>query len=151
MVNKISMKMTLSLLSLIFSNVLFAQINWNYSAKKIADKTYEVHITATVNEPWHIYSQTTPDGGPVATEIIFNKNPLIINTGKPKELGKMKEKHEDVFGVDVRYYEGKVDFVQVIKLKSNVKTNLSGRVEFMLCNDRECMPPKTVQFSIRLE
>ncbi len=77
---------------LLFSNLLFAQIQnpveWTATSKKISDKTYEVHITATIDHGWHIYSQTTPDGGPIATSITFTKNPLVIVEGKAKEVGK---------------------------------------------------------------
>jgi hypothetical protein len=128
----------------------FAQnpVQWQFTSKKIKDKTYEVHITATIEEPWNIYSQSTPDGGPVPTKIAFARNPLIDPSGKIKEVGTLKKKFEDVFDVDVLYYKNKVDFVQVVTLKSKVKTNLTGSVEFMVCNDEECLPPSTVNFSI---
>jgi thiol:disulfide interchange protein DsbD len=145
------MKAALSLLGLLFTTAIFAQVNWVYSPKKVSDKTYEVNITATVTNPWHIYSQTTPEGGPVATEIVFTKNPLIMVTGKPKEVGKLKEKFEKVFGVDVKYYDGKVTFTQIIKLKSNVKTSIAGTIEYMACNEEQCLPPKKINFTIKLE
>ena len=125
-------------------------VSWSFSAKKIADKTYEVHLTATIASPWHMYSQSSPDGGPLPTKIEFAKNPLATLDGKTKEVGKMETKFEDVFGVNVKQYGGKVDFVQVVKLKSNVKTNISGSVEFMACDESQCLPPKTVPFSIAL-
>ena len=34
--------------------------------------------------------------------------------------------HEDVFDIDVHYFKEKVDFVQVVTLKTKVKTNFSG-------------------------
>ena len=33
---------------------------WSFSSKKIADKTYEVHLTATIQKGWHMYSQHQP-------------------------------------------------------------------------------------------
>lgn len=123
-------------------------VTWKYTTRKIAEKTYEVHITANVADPWHIYSQSTPEGGPVATQITFRKNPLVTTVGVIKENGKLRTKYEEVFGVDVKFFDGAVDFVQIINLKLPVKTNLTGSIEFMLCNDHECMPPATVPFSI---
>lgn len=35
-------------------------VQWTYTAKKIADKTYEIHLTATIQNTWHLYSQTQP-------------------------------------------------------------------------------------------
>lgn len=132
-------------------SVLSAQSNevsWNFSAKKIADNTYEVHFTATIQSPWHIYSQNIAEGGPIPTSFLFNKNPLVTISGKPKEVGKMIQKHEEVFDMQVKYYEKKVDFVQVVKLKSNIKTNFSGSIEYMTCTDEKCLPPKTQSFSL---
>lgn len=126
-------------------------VNWNFSAKKIADNTYEVHLVATVAEPWKIYSQQTPDGGPLPTVFTFTKNPLITLDGKVKEVGDMKKAHEEVFGVDVLYYKGKVDFVQVVKLKTSAKTRLTGSLEYMACNEEQCLPPATVPFTVALE
>lgn len=126
-------------------------VKWTFSSKKIDDKTYEVHLTATVQSPWTIYSQTTPEGGPLATSFTFNNNPLVILSGKVKEVGTMHKKHEEVFGVDVFYYKDKVDFVQVVKLKTKAKTNLSGKLEFMACDEEQCLPPKEVAFSVALQ
>ena len=126
-------------------------VKWNFSAKKINATTYEVHLTAKIEDEWHIYSQTTPDGGPVPTSISFNKNPLLTLDGVVKESGKLEEHFEQLFGVQVKQFSDKVDFIQTVKLKSSAKTNVTGAVEFMTCNDHQCMPPKTVKFNISLK
>lgn len=123
------------------------QVQWTYSAKKIADKTYEIHMSARIGTKWHMYAQNGGDG-PVSTSFTFTKNPLLVTEGTPKEVGKMVKVFEKSFNSEVRYYENSVDFVQTVKLKSNVKTNLSGKVEFMVCNDHECLPPTDVDFTI---
>lgn len=125
-------------------------VNWSYSTRKVSDKVYEIRLTATINSPWHIYSQTTPDGGPVKTSFVFSKNPIVALVDSPKEEGKLIQKHEDVFDIDVKYYENKVAFVQKIQLKTKVKTNISGTVEYMVCNNQQCMPPKKEAFSIAI-
>ena len=124
--------------------------SWSYSAKKVSDNVYELHFHVDLNSPWHTYSQFTPDGGPVPTKFSFAKNPLYTLDGTVKENGSLIQKHEAVFGVDVKYFSNKVDFVQVVKLKSNAKTNFTGSVEFMVCNDQQCLPPATQKFSIAL-
>ena len=140
---------------LLVSNILLAQIqnpvNWTATAKKIADKTYEIRLTANINNGWHIYSQTTPDGGPVPTSISFTKNPLFQLQGTAKEVGKLEQHNEPLFGVDVKQFSNKVDFVQVVKLKANVKTSADVAVEFMVCNDKQCLPPATKKFSVALK
>lgn len=125
-------------------------VKWRFSSKKIDATTYEVHLIATLENDWHIYSQTTPEGGPVATSISFTKNPLADLQGGAKEVGKLEKRFEPLFGVDVKQFSGKVSFVQTVKLKGKVKTTVNGAVEFMTCNDHECLPPTKETFSIAL-
>lgn len=131
----------------------FAQekpVSWTFTAKKIAEKTYEVHLTATITGDWHLYSQNVGVDGPVPTTFSFTKNPLLTLDGKPKELGKLIKKKEDVWDGVVNYYEHNVNFVQVVKVKGAAKTNLAGKVEFMVCNDEKCLPPAEVAFSVNV-
>lgn len=142
-------------LSLVLWSAVKAQVQnpvqWSFTSKKINATTYEVHLTASMESGWHIYSQSTPEGGPVPTSIEFSKNPLLILDGKAKEVGKLEQHFETLFGVEVKQFSNKVDFVQVVKIIGKAKTALSGSVEFMTCNDRECLPPRTQKFSIALK
>ena len=146
-------RLLLVLTSFFIGSAAFAQsdvVQWKFESKKLTDKKYEVKLIAMVKNPWHIYSTTTPDGGPLPTKISFTKNPLTDFDGKIKEVGKLETHFEEVFDVDTRYFNNKVEFVQVVNVKGNAKTNVAGTVEFMACNDRECLPPKSVPFSIAL-
>ena len=126
-------------------------VSWKYSATKLNEKTYEIKLTAAIQPGWHLYSQTTPDGGPLPTKINFNKNPLLNLDGVVKELGKMISKHEDVFDLVTKYYSDKVEFVQTINLKTKARTNITGTLEFMVCNDTQCLPPATLNFSVTID
>lgn len=141
---------------LLYSHTLFAQsgsakmVSWNFTSKKIADNTYELRFTADIAGKYHIYAQNVGVEGPVPTSFTFTRNPLVELNGKVKEVGKMVKKHEEVWGGDVNYYEHKVEFVQVVKLKKKIKTNVGGSVEFMVCDDRECLPPAETPFKISI-
>lgn len=124
------------------------QVSWVWSAKKTGDRTYEVHMTATIGGDFHLYAQDAGGDGPIATSFTFSKSPLFSLDGAVKENGKLVLKYEDAWKHNVRYYERTVDFVQVVKLKSNVKTSLAGKVEFMVCNDHECLPPADVDIKV---
>ena len=126
-------------------------VKWNYSAIKNSENEYTIVISATLDADWHIYSMNTPIGGPVPTTFTFKKNPLVVINGKTTEKGRSKTVHDDIFGVDVKYYGETVAFVQTVKLKSPVKTNFAGTVKYMVCNEKMCMPPKTVPFNIQLQ
>jgi len=126
------------------------QVQWAFNAKKIADKTYEVHMTAVIGSEYHLYAQNPGVEGPLPTAFKFVTNPLAGLEGKIKEDGKLIKKKEEVWGGNVQYYEKTVDFVQVVKLRGNIKTNLAGSVEFMVCNDSRCLPPSTVEFKVNI-
>ena len=126
------------------------EVNWSYSSKKIADKTYEIHMTATIGGNYHLYAQDAGGDGPIPTAFTFTKSPLLDLDGAPREKGQLIKKFESAWNHDVKYYEKNVDFVQVVKLKSNVKTALAGKVEFMVCNDHECLPPATVDIKVNV-
>jgi hypothetical protein len=143
----------LFLLFAVFTGV-FAQIEspviWSYSAKKIADKTYELHMTATIQGKWHLYSQEAGEG-PEPTAFTFTANPLVKLDGKVKEDGKMEKSYDPNFKSTLKFYADKVDFVQKIKLKSAVSTVVKGTVLYMVCDDKKCLPPKEIPFSIKVE
>ena len=126
------------------------QVGWTWSAKKIADKTYEVHMTATIGGDYHLYAQDAGGDGPIPTAFTFTKSPLFTLDGTVQEKGQLVKKYEDAWKHDVKYYEKTVDFVQVVKLKSNIKTSLAGKVEFMVCNDHECLPPADVDIKVNI-
>mgnify|MGYP003548693039 FL=1 len=148
------MKKIFTALTLIhFSGIANAQINnpvtWSYSAKKIADKTYEIHMTANIDGNWHLYAQDAGEG-PEPTTFSFTTNPLISFDGKVKEVGKMEKSYDKNFNSVLKYYAKKVDFVQKIKVKSSIATVVKGTVNFMVCNDRQCLPPRDIPFSINV-
>ena len=140
---------------ILFSLAAMAQdgspVSWQFSSKKLNATTYEVQLSASLDEDWHIYSQSTPKGGPSATLVTFTKNPLITLTGGVKEVGKLEQHFEPLFGVKVKQYSNRVDFVQTVTVKAGVKTALKGNVEFMTCNENECLPPRKVNFSLELK
>jgi len=145
-------KIVLGSVLLMFTIGVNAQqkVTWTYTAKKLAGDKYELHITAQPPAGWHIYSQTTPDGGPVPTSFTFNKNPLVTISGSVKEKGKLVTYYDKNFKVNVKYFDGKAEFIQTISVKGKIKTNVTGEVESMICNDKQCLPPTSEKFAIAL-
>jgi len=125
---------------------------WSFSAKKIADKTFEIHMKATIQSGWHLYSQKQPDDAiAIPTTFTINTNPLFKLDDKIKEIGKKEVMKDATLGVSANQYSNTVVFVQRIKFKTNVKTNFSGNVEFQTCDDKKCLPPKKVNFSVAIK
>jgi thiol:disulfide interchange protein DsbD len=138
-------------LVLIFSAVNAQQkISWSYSAKKLGHNKYEIHLIATPPRRLAYLLPAYTEGGPVPTTFRFNNNALLTLNGKVGEKGKVITYFDENFKVYVKYFEGRADFVQMVTLKGNVKTNISGEVESMICNDKVCMPPTTEKFNVAL-
>jgi len=136
--------LTFFILSTSFAQIL-NPVQFNYSAIKKGNDLYEVHVKATIQTKWHVYSVKNPDGGAQATEIKI-KNANVI--GATKEKGKLITLFEKEFGVNQKYYENSVDFIQLVKMKKSDK--ISGTINYMVCNDRQCLPPKEVEFKIKM-
>lgn len=147
-------KIIVVLLSFMFVCNAFSQtknpVSFTYEAVKKNATTYEIVITANLEKPWHLYSQNTDAGGPVPTKITFKPNPLIKLKGKPAEKGKLVKEKDKNFGVNVMYYGNKVQFVQTVTIKANTKTSISGTIDYMVCDDEKCLPPKKVSFEVKL-
>ncbi len=124
-------------------------VKWTYTAKKLSDKMYEVHLNAVLDNKWHIYAQDAGEG-PEPTTFIFNPNPLIKLDGKVKEVGTLEKQFDPNFNSTLKFYSNKVDFVQRVKLKSTANTVLKGKISYMVCDDKKCLPPKEVPFSVKL-
>ncbi|WP_421941859.1 protein-disulfide reductase DsbD domain-containing protein [Pedobacter sp.] len=144
-------KITLLLATVLFSVAgAFAQIEkpvtWSYAAKKVSKTEAVLYLKATIEDRWHIYSQNVKDGGPVKTTFTFSPSKdfsLVGKTAEPKAIVKF----EDTFKMNVAYFEKSVIFQQKVKLNKGT-TTVKGKVEYMVCNDRQCLPPEEVEFSI---
>ena len=137
----------------------FAQIlnpvKWNYRSKKISERSYEIHLTATIEKGWHLFSQTQPaDAIALPTSIQFQKNIHLNFIGKPKEAGELKKIKEPTLGIEQWQYANKVDFVQLVQVRSKnvkLKIGVKGTIELQTCTDEKCLPPKTIEFSIEIK
>ena len=123
-------------------------VRWNYSAKKTGANQYEIHLKATIDKGWHVYAQDAGNG-PIPTSFTFNKSSDIQLTGKVKEQGKLLKAYDRNFNSILKFYENAVDFVQAVKVKPGAKA-VSGTLEYMVCDNKQCLPPKDIDFSIKL-
>lgn len=121
-------------------------VHWSYGAKKLNKDEAVVFIKATIDDGWHVYSQTVKDGGPVKTTITFPASPAYTLIGKTIEPTPIT-RNEKVFKMDVSFFEHEVIFQQKIKLKAGQAT-VKGTLEYMTCNDHQCLPPDDVEFSV---
>lgn len=128
---------------------ILTPVKWSYAAKKINDKEAIVFIKATIDNGWHIYSQNVKDGGPVKTTFTFPKSKDYVLVGKTSEPTPVT-KFENAFKMNVSYFENEVIFQQRIKLTSAKPVVVKGQLEYMTCNNKQCLPPDDVDFSVSI-
>jgi thiol:disulfide interchange protein DsbD len=148
------MKYIFITLFLILSVAVSAQnpVSWSFTSKKLSNGNFEIRMTATIQSSWHLYSQNQPDDAiAIPTTFTISNNPLFQLVGKIKEEGKLEKFHDKELDLSANQYSNKVDFVQEVKLKGKVKTNFTGSVEYQTCDDKKCLPPKTVNFNVVLK
>lgn len=114
-------------------------IRWKFEAKKIDSKKYEVVFKATIDAGWHLYSTTLPEGGPIPTSFNFSNPQGFQLVGSIKELDKAKKEHDEIFDMDVTYFDGTATFVQEVELTAEANTTASGTIEYQACFEDKCL------------
>ena len=146
-------KVLLLITVLLISAASYAQIEtpvkWSYAAKKLNNNEAVVFLRATIQDGWHIYSLNVGDGGPIKTSFKFTPSKEYTLVGTIAEPTPIK-KYEEAFKMNVTYFEKTVTFQQKVKLKSGKLAAIKGQLEYMTCNDKKCLPPEDVDFTIPL-
>jgi len=108
-------------------------VKWTAKTEKISDTEFNLVMNATIDEGWHMYSQFTPDGGPLPIVLTFkNQKENFELVGKAKESPYQKHFNVD-FGVDEYFFENKATLTQKVKI-TNPKTNkIVVNVDFQAC------------------
>jgi len=135
----------LTILSVTFSfGQILNPVKFDYSVVKKGAGLYEVHVKTLLEPKWHIYSVANPEGGAEATTLKLSSGTAV---GKVKEKGLLKTTFDKEFQVNQKYYESNVDFVQLVKTTAD---KITGTITYMVCNDKQCLPPKEVEFKVKL-
>lgn len=143
------------IITILFSTAAKAQIadpvKWTFTAAKTKDCEAELTFRAKIDGAWHLYGQKSyGDEGPVPTSFKITKSPDFELIGKPTESNLIK-KFEPVWGFEINYFEHEGVFRQKIKVKSNKPFEIKGTLEFMVCNETNCLPPSTVEYTFKID
>ncbi len=147
------MKKILFLLTLILSFNAFSQIHkpvkWTTSVVAVSDTKYDLIMQATIADGWHLYSQTVPEDGPIPTAFNITKTTDFELVGKTsEEVGRTI--NDPIFKMKIKFFEGKATFKQRINVLSKKTFNITGEVEFMVCDDANCLPPSYVDLTFQI-
>lgn len=100
----------------------------------------EIVFSATIDAGWHLYSTELGNDGPISATFVANKMDGAETVGKLKPIGKEIEQFDNMFGMNLRYFEGSAKFVQKIKF-TKTEYDIDCYLEYGACNDEMCMPP----------
>lgn len=113
-------------------------VQWTIKAQQLQDNSYDLQISATIEKGWHLYSINLPEGGPLPTTFSFTEPTGYSLVGKIKELTKCKTEHDEIFDLDISFFDEKADFSQALQLTSDVAT-INVTVEYQVCLDDKCV------------
>ena len=139
------MKHLLAFLIVLFSiQTVFSQIEpvkWSTEVEKISDTEYNLIYKADIEDHWHLYSQTLPEGGAIPTEFIYNEDALKNDF---KLVGKAIEsesitKFDKVFQMDLTYFDNAATFTQKIELNDSNISQIEAEISFQACDDARCI------------
>ena len=105
-----------------------------------------VVVTATLASPWHIYSTTQPEGGPVTTAISLGSPGALRPLGSVREPSPRTTRDEG-FRMNVREFDRPVSFGIPVQATS-VAAIPQVKVLYQACNATSCMPPARLQVSV---
>ncbi len=128
---------------------IYDPVKWSFSSKRISPTEAEVVFTATIESGWHLYSQHIDGDGPVPTSFDFQKLDGSTLIGKVEE-GEGHREMDPNFGIELKYFENKAAFTQKLSVSSTA-TTIKGELEFMVCNDKSCLPPDLLPFEFKIE
>ncbi|WP_075341685.1 protein-disulfide reductase DsbD family protein [Tenacibaculum agarivorans] len=120
---------------------VFEPVQWKTSIEKITDDEYNLVTTAIIDKGWHLYAQEVPKGGPRPTVFTYKPNDDYELIGKTIEEKGVTE-FDNTFKMEIKYFAKKTSFKQKIKLL-NKEAKIDVEVQFMVCDDVRCLPPKT--------
>jgi thiol:disulfide interchange protein DsbD len=110
-------------------------VKWTAKIEKKSGSNAILIFDGIIEKDWHMYSQFTPDGGPLPLGIVFKNQKGNYNlVGKAKE-GKTKTAFNDIFGVNETFFEGKAHIEQEITITNpNLKT-VDVDFDFQVCKE----------------
>ncbi len=116
--------------------------------------TVLARLTAEVQEGWHVYSLTTPKGGPNPTTARIADNPAVasVRIFQPKPVRQM----DPNFGIETETFEKQLPLLLVIAVSKDAKpgpVDLTAQVRYQCCSSKLCLPPrrKTAQTTLTID
>ena len=144
---KKAMSIALLLLVAMFCNAQMADpVKFSTKFKTGSTAEAEIIFSGKIESGWHVYSTNLGSDGPVEASFHVDKKDGVELVGKLTPRGHEISQMDNMFGMKLRFFENRVQFVQKVKFtKPNYM--IKGYLEFGACNDEMCMPPTNVEIN----
>lgn len=144
---KATYRMLLGLLGLLFFLIepAYAQMgqasdpmHWSTRVTMTSDSTLLFQLRGRIDKDWHIYSMSTPAGGPMATTVSFLTSDPYKPLGTLAEYGQLVTEFDEVFGVDVMMYGDSVRYEQQLLRRDTAAFTVSVALSYQTCHTGQC-------------
>ena len=120
---------------------IFRPVTWSTKVEKVDVNTYNLIATATIDQGWHLYSQSVPEGGPIPTSFQFQESDAYkLLRYTLEDEGVVVD--DPIFNMKIKYFSDKATFRQRVRVTDPALSTISAAVEFMVCDETRCLPPK---------
>ena len=139
--------LTFWVVSLVVQAQILTPVKWKITLtdSETAEKT--LVFQAKLDAGWHLYDMNLPEGGPVSTSFAFDKLEGAEVAGPVTASKEPTTVFDPQFNMDLRWFAKEVTFTQKVKITDPKKFKAEGYVEFMACNDENCLPPEQESFA----
>ena len=108
----------------------------------------EIVFTASIDDGWHVYSTDLGDGGPISATFNVEKMEGAETVGKLRPRGKELKQFDQIFEMNLRYFEHAATFVQKIRF-TKPDYDIDCYLEYGACDEHSCLPPSEVPFKAK--
>jgi len=123
-------------------------VKWTSRTEKISATEFKLVFEGTIEDDWHVYSQFTPDGGPLPLEVIFkNAKGNFELIGKATESATKRE-YNDIFEVDEIFFSKKAVITQKVKITNPAVVSIEAKLDYQVCKTSCINQSKSFQFAI---
>lgn len=113
-------------------------------------QVFRLTLRARIAEGWHLYSVRVKEGGPIPTTITV-PGPQWFKLAGAVEPPVGVTSFDEGFEMEVETYLGEAEFIVPIEVLREVKPGalkLRIAARFQVCDNRECLPPRTVEVEV---
>ena len=141
---KISYTLLLLLLCVAVQAQMVDPVHFTSQLKTTDGAEAEIVFTAKIDPGWHVYSTDLGQDGPIEATFNAVKMEGVETVGKLTPRGNVIKKYDEMFGMELKFFENTATFVQKVKF-TKPDYSIDCYLEFGACNDQSCMPPSQVE------